>query len=31
MLVYGRNVASEYLQKNEKVKKIYLQYNFHDE
>ncbi len=31
MLVYGRNVASEYLQKNEKVKKIYLQDNFHDE
>jgi len=31
MLVYGRNVAEEYLKKNEKVKKIYLQDNFHDE
>lgn len=31
MLVYGRNVALEYLEKNEKVRKIYLQDNFHDE
>lgn len=31
MLVYGRNVALEYLQKVEKVKKIYLQDGFHDE
>lgn len=31
MLVYGRNVALEYLQKVEKVKKIYLQDSFHDE
>ena len=31
MLVYGRNVALEYLKKSEKVKKIYLQEGFHDE
>ena len=31
MLVYGKNVAEEYLKKNEKVRKIYLQDNFHDE
>lgn len=31
MLVYGRNVAEEYLKKNEKVRKIYLQEGFHDE
>jgi len=31
MLVYGRNVAMEYLKKVEKVKKIYLQVGFHDE
>lgn len=31
MLVYGRNVASEYLKKIEKVKKVYLQAGFHDE
>ena len=31
MLVYGRNVAEEYLKKVEQVKKIYLQDNFHDE
>ena len=30
MLVYGRNVALEFLKKNEKVRKIYLQENFHD-
>ena len=30
MLVYGRNVALEYLKKSEKVKKIYLQEGFHD-
>jgi len=31
MLVYGRNVAEEYLKKNKKVRKIYLQDGFHDE
>lgn len=31
MLVYGRNVAEEYLKKGEKVKKVYLQTGFHDE
>ena len=31
MLVYGRNVAEEYLQKVEKVRKVYLQTGFHDE
>ena len=31
MLVYGKNVALEYLKKSEKVRKIYLQDNFHDE
>lgn len=31
MLVYGRNVAEEYLKKVEKVKKIYLQSGFRDE
>lgn len=31
MLVYGRNVAEEYLKKIEKVRKIYLQTGFHDE
>lgn len=31
MLVYGRNVALEYLKKSEKVKKIYLQEGFRDE
>ncbi len=31
MLVYGRNVAFEFLGKNEKVRKVYLQIGFHDE
>ncbi|MBE6146799.1 MAG: 23S rRNA (guanosine(2251)-2'-O)-methyltransferase RlmB [Firmicutes bacterium] len=31
MLVYGRNVAFEYLKKVEKIRKIYLQDNFKDE
>ena len=31
MLVYGRNVAQEYLKKVKKVRKIYLQDNFHDQ
>ena len=31
MLVYGRNVAQEYLKKVEKVRKIYLQDGFHDQ
>lgn len=31
MLVYGRNVAEEYLKKIEKVRKIYLQTGFHDQ
>jgi len=31
MLVYGRNVAKEYLKKVEKVRKIYLQDTFHDQ
>lgn len=31
MIVYGRNVAEEYLKKVEKVRKIYLQDGFHDE
>lgn len=31
MLVYGRNVALEFLKKSEKIRKIYLQDNFHDE
>ncbi|MGN0973335.1 MAG: 23S rRNA (guanosine(2251)-2'-O)-methyltransferase RlmB [Bacilli bacterium] len=30
MLVYGKNVASEILKKNEKVRKIFLQDNFND-
>ncbi len=31
MLVYGRNVCLEYLEKNKKVRKIILQEGFHDE
>ena len=31
MIVYGRNVAEEYLKKIEKVRKIYLQEGFKDE
>lgn len=31
MIIFGRNVAEEYLNKNEKVRKIYLQTGFHDE
>lgn len=31
MLVYGRNSCKEYLEKNEKVRKIYIQEGFHDE
>lgn len=31
MLVYGRNVCLEYLKKNEKVHKLYLQEGFKDE
>ena len=31
MLVYGRNVCLEYLKKNEKVRKVYLQEGFKDE
>lgn len=31
MLVYGKNVAKEYLKKSDKVRKIYLQDNFSDE
>ncbi len=31
MLIYGRNVSLEYLKKNEKVRKIYLQKGFHDQ
>lgn len=31
MLVYGRNVAEEYLKQIEKVRKIYLQEGFHEE
>ena len=31
MLVYGRNACLEYLKKNEKVRKIYLQEGFSDE
>lgn len=31
MIVYGRNVALEYLKKSEKVRKIYLREGFHDE
>ena len=30
MLVFGKNVAEEFLKKNEKVRKIYLQENFQD-
>ncbi|MCI8588076.1 MAG: 23S rRNA (guanosine(2251)-2'-O)-methyltransferase RlmB [Bacilli bacterium] len=30
MLVYGRNIAIEYLKKNEKVRKVYLQEDFRD-
>lgn len=30
MLVYGRNIALEYLKKNGKIRKIYLQEDFHD-
>lgn len=30
MLVYGRNVAEEFLKKNEKVRKVYLQTGFHE-
>lgn len=30
MLVYGRNVANEFLKNKEKVRKIYLQEDFHD-
>ena len=31
MLVYGRNVCFDYLEKNEKIKKVYLQEGFRDE
>ena len=31
MLVYGRNACLEYLEKNEKVRKLYLQEGFNDE
>lgn len=31
MLVYGKNVAEEYLKKSEKIRKIYLYDNFSDE
>lgn len=31
MLIYGKNSCIEYLKKNEKVRKIYLQDNFNDE
>ena len=31
MLVFGRNVALEYLKKTENIRKIYLQDKFHDE
>lgn len=31
MLVYGRNVAIEYLQKNKKIKKIWIQDSFTDQ
>mgnify|MGYP002626374868 CR=1 FL=1 len=31
MLVYGKNVAKDLLKKNLKIKKIYIQDNFHDE
>ena len=31
MLVYGRNVARDLLNKNSKIRKIYIQDNFHDE
>ena len=31
MLVYGRNACLEYLEKNEKVRKVYLQEGFSDE
>ena len=30
MLVYGKNVAKEFLEKNKNIKKIYLQDNFND-
>ena len=30
MLVYGRNVAYEFLEKKEKIRKVYLQEDFHD-
>lgn len=30
MIVYGKNSVYEYLKKNKKVKKIYLDYNFND-
>ncbi len=30
MLVYGKNVAEEFLKKSEKIRKIYLQENFRD-
>lgn len=31
MIVYGRNVAEEYLKNKDQVKKIYLQEGFHDD
>ena len=31
MYIYGKNTIKEYLQKNEKIDKIYLQDNFHDQ
>lgn len=31
MIVYGKNVALELLEKNQKIKKIFLQDHFHDE
>lgn len=31
MLVYGKNVAIEYLQKNKKIKKIWIQDSFNDQ
>ena len=31
MLVYGRNVAEELLEKNEEIRKVYLQDNFREE
>ena len=31
MLVYGKNVAIEYLRKNKKIKKIWIQDSFNDQ